>query len=219
MTVVNLEPEDAPAMVGEETGGDDYTLNEAHSPRAPSTRAWNPRGPGRPRQFPAEPLSNSCNPATRNHLRGASARARMGPLAPSPTDRATRRRRDTGPGDKIVKENSFVGNWRILETELWEAEDLDLLAPASIVLDRNHDGHMGLIAIGAEIDYRVVVRDGQPAIEFSFDGFDEDRRIAGRGWAVCDGEQLRGRLFFHQGDETSFVARRNGRRRASASKG
>jgi hypothetical protein len=92
-------------------------------------------------------------------------------------------------------------------------EDLDLVAPATISLGRNHDGHIGLIAVEAELDYRVVRRDGFPAIEFSFDGFDEDQRVTGRGWASLEGGRLHGRLFFHQGDETSFVAERKQKRK------
>jgi hypothetical protein len=108
---------------------------------------------------------------------------------------------------------TFFGNWRIVHTELWDLEDLDLVTPATISLERNHDGHIAFIAVEAELDYRVVKRDGLPAIEFSFDGFDEDHRVTGRGWAVLEGDRLDGRLFFHQGDETSFVAQRKQKRR------
>jgi hypothetical protein len=109
--------------------------------------------------------------------------------------------------------SAFLGNWRIIETELWELEDLDLATPAILKLSRNHDGYIAFIALEAEVDYRVVVRDGRPAIEFSFDGFDECDRVAGRGWAVLEDDCLRGRLFFHQGDDSAFVARQKGTRR------
>jgi hypothetical protein len=112
------------------------------------------------------------------------------------------------------KTNVFLGNWRIVETELWELEDLDLVTPATLTLRRNHQGHIAFIAVEAEVDYRVVVRDGLPAIEFSFEGFDEGDEVAGRGWAVLEGERLRGRLFFHQGDDSSFVAEREDTRKS-----
>jgi hypothetical protein len=67
---------------------------------------------------------------------------------------------------------------------------------------------MRFIAVEVGLDYRVVERDGQPAIEFSFEGSDEGDRINGRGWAVLQSDVLHGRVFFHRGDESSFVARR-----------
>jgi len=106
------------------------------------------------------------------------------------------------------KTNIFLGNWRIVETELWDLEDLDLVTPATLSLNPRHQGHIAFIAVEAQLDYRVVVRDGLPAIEFSFEGFDEGDEVMGRGWAVLDGERLRGRLYFHQGDDSSFVAER-----------
>lgn len=106
------------------------------------------------------------------------------------------------------KTNIFLGNWRIVETELWDLDDLDLVTPATITLNQNDQGHIAFIAVEGELDYRVLIRDGLPAIEFSFEGFDEGDEVMGRGWAVLDGERLRGRLFFHQGDDSSFIAER-----------
>src|SRR5688572_2709332 len=86
----------------------------------------------------------------------------------------------------------LVGRWRIVETESWEVDDLDLLDPAHLTLEARGRGRLGLLAI-----------------EFSFEGSDEGHRISGRGWAVLDGEQLRGRLLFHQGDDSGFTASRS----------
>ena len=103
---------------------------------------------------------------------------------------------------------SFVGRWRITDMELWTAEDLDLLGPARLMLNRGGSGEMSFIAVEAGLDYRVDLRDGQPAVEFTFDGSDEGDRISGRGWAVLENDALHGRVFIHHGDESSFVARR-----------
>jgi hypothetical protein len=103
---------------------------------------------------------------------------------------------------------TFLGKWRIIETEVWDREALDLVAPAMLSLKPKGVGQVAFIAIEAQLDYRVVMRDGLPGIEFSFQGFDEGDEVTGRGWAILQGEQLRGRLFFHQGDDSSFVARR-----------
>ena len=103
---------------------------------------------------------------------------------------------------------AFLGEWRITETGLWDLEDLDLVTQATLSLKPNGGGQIALIAIEVQLDYRVVKRDGLPGIEFSFHGFDEGDEVMGRGWAVLKGEELDGYLFFHQGDESSFLAQR-----------
>lgn len=111
------------------------------------------------------------------------------------------------------------GRWRIVETELWDQEALDLVVPAYMRFDRSGLGEMELIAIGASIDYRVGQRDGALVLEFSWSGFDEMDATSGRAWARIDGDTMRGKLFIHQGDESTFVARRErGVRRVSTSK-
>jgi hypothetical protein len=109
---------------------------------------------------------------------------------------------------KISDRSPFVGEWRIVDMELWDRGDLDLLGPAHLTLDRGGLGAMKFLAIEAGVDYRTVRRDGQPSVEFSFEGNDEGDQISGRGWAVLDESTLRGRLFFHEGDESAFSATR-----------
>ncbi len=103
----------------------------------------------------------------------------------------------------------FLGTWRIVDTESWDADALDLLEPAHVTLEAKGHGRLGLVAIEAELDYQVVQRESRAAIEFSFEGSDDGDRTSGRGWAVLDGETLRGRIVFHQGDDSGFTARRS----------
>lgn len=80
--------------------------------------------------------------------------------------------------------------------DFWDLHDLDVMDPAHLTLEPKGHGTLGLLAIEGDLDYRVVQREGLPAIEFSFEGSDEGDRISGRGWAVLDGEQLRGTSSF-----------------------
>ena len=106
-------------------------------------------------------------------------------------------------GEQLVE-----GRWRIVETEMWDQEALDLVVPAHITFGRNGLGEMQLIAIGASIDYRVEERGGAPVVEFSWSGFDEMDPSSGRARAGIEGDTMRGKLFIHQGDQSSFVAKR-----------
>jgi hypothetical protein len=45
------------------------------------------------------------------------------------------------------KANMFLGNWRIVETELWDLDDLDLVTPATLSLGSKHQGQIAFIAI------------------------------------------------------------------------
>ena len=37
---------------------------------------------------------------------------------------------------------------------------------------------------------------------------DETEAVQGRGWAVLKGNELHGMIFFHEGDDSEFVAKR-----------
>ena len=99
----------------------------------------------------------------------------------------------------------FVGKWRITETEVWGRDALDLVVPAHLTIQANANGRFEMIAVVGEIDSRF---DGN-RMDFSWVGNDEMDEASGRGWAVIgrDGA-LKGRIYFHHGDESSFVARR-----------
>jgi len=55
---------------------------------------------------------------------------------------------------------------------------------------------------------RLTRRDGEPAVEWTWDGNDEMDPAQGRGWAVVTGDELHGMIFFHGGDDSEFVAKK-----------
>jgi hypothetical protein len=108
---------------------------------------------------------------------------------------------------------SLSGRWRIVETELWDSDALNLVAPAFIEFGEDGWGSFGFIAVQGELDCREVIRDGRPGVEFSWEGNDECDPASGRGWAVLEEDgSLRGRIFFHLGDDSSFTAVRGASR-------
>ncbi|MBM4270073.1 MAG: hypothetical protein FJ144_26305 [Deltaproteobacteria bacterium] len=109
-------------------------------------------------------------------------------------------------------EKAILGRWSIVETEMWDREALDLVAPAHITFERDGLGQMELVAVRASIDYRVADRAGTRVIELSWAGFDEMDPVSGRAWAEPDGDSIRGKIFIHRGDESEFVAKRSRRR-------
>ena len=101
----------------------------------------------------------------------------------------------------------IAGRWRITETELWDRDALNLVAPAYIEFTGKGSGSFGFIAVQGEMDCREVERDGQPGVEFSWEGNDECDPASGRGWAVLEEDgSLCGPIFFHLGDDSGFTA-------------
>jgi hypothetical protein len=50
-------------------------------------------------------------------------------------------------------------------------------------------------------------------LDFAFEGFDERAKVFGSGWAELTGNKLTGRIAFHLGDESGFVAQKVGKAR------
>lgn len=110
--------------------------------------------------------------------------------------------------------NPFHGRWRIVSTPVWTSDALDDPGPAHLTFGAGHAGELVFIGISADIDYRVVERDGAPIAEFSWGGEDLDGHpVYGRGWARRTPEGLAGRLFIHESDESAFTAKPFGRGR------
>ena len=106
--------------------------------------------------------------------------------------------------------NEDAHRWQvaITEAELWDCDALDLVAPAFIeFVEDGSSGSFGFIAVQGEMDCREVERGGRPGVEFSWEGNDEGDPASGRGWAVLEEDgSLRGRIFFHLGDDSGFTA-------------
>jgi hypothetical protein len=100
---------------------------------------------------------------------------------------------------------NVTGRWRIVEMELWDRDAIDLVEPAMIEFARDGTGAFHFIVVRARLDYRLF--EDRHRAEFSFEGFDEDTPVTGRGWASVDDDgALSGRIFFHMGDDSAFSA-------------
>jgi hypothetical protein len=106
-----------------------------------------------------------------------------------------------------ARPSSIVGAWRITSTELWDREALDLVEEAFIRFGPQRLGDLAMIAVRADVDYRLETKDEKQRVEFSFVGNDDGDPCSGRGWAVIgDDDVLRGRLYIHRGDDSAFEA-------------
>ncbi len=105
-------------------------------------------------------------------------------------------------------DSPFKGRWQIVSMDEWDVEYMEEEGPAFIEFVADQMGEFRFGLTSGNIDYRITERGGQPAIEWTWEGMDEMDPCTGRGWAVLGGDELHGMIFFHQGDESGFVAKR-----------
>jgi hypothetical protein len=114
--------------------------------------------------------------------------------------------------------SSFTGSWRIVSMSAWEDAYLDEDGQAFIDFNDKGGGSFCFGYVHGEMDCRQSTRDGEAAVEWTWDGNDEMDPAQGRGWAVVKGVELHGMIFLHQGDDSEFVAQRKHQPRKKKSK-
>lgn len=107
----------------------------------------------------------------------------------------------------------FVGKWSIVEMEAWDQEYIDMEVPGHFTFNKDGTGHFQFGLVQGEMDCRSENKEGKAKIEFSWEGQEELDPASGRGWAVIEDGELNGWIFFHQGDDSAFRAKRSSRNR------
>src|SRR5262245_9139936 len=111
---------------------------------------------------------------------------------------------------KTKPRSPFLGRWHIVSMSMWDEGYLNEEVQAFIEFKEGGRGEFQFGYVLGIIDYREGIRDGQPAVEFSWDGSDgaDGTPLTGRGWATFEEDELSGMIFIHQGDESDFEAER-----------
>jgi len=78
--------------------------------------------------------------------------------------------------------------------------------PAHITIREDLLGEFQFGLVQGGLDARVSVTDGIARVEFSWEGCDESDPASGRGWMQVKGDQVKGRIYLHQGDDSDFTA-------------
>jgi hypothetical protein len=104
--------------------------------------------------------------------------------------------------------NQYMGTWRIIEMEQWDQDYIDLVVPGYFSFRKDNLREFQFGTVYGHIDYRIEPYQDTERLEFSWEGKDEMDPVSGRGWAMIEDGQLQGRLYFHEGDESGFVAQK-----------
>jgi Plasmid pRiA4b ORF-3-like protein len=106
---------------------------------------------------------------------------------------------------KSKQESAFTGCWQLVSMDAW---DVDGQEAGYFEFDPHGDGHFQFASVQGVMDCRSTIRGKEPAVEWTWEGGDEDKPATGRGWAVLRGEELHGMIVIHDADESGFVAKK-----------
>jgi hypothetical protein len=109
---------------------------------------------------------------------------------------------------KRTKLKDYAGTRKNTEMDQWDMDYIDMESPGCIVIDKTGQGNIHFGAVEVRIDCRTEPSGAGDRLGFSFEGNDECDPVSGRGWAMVDGEEMIGHIFFHLGDESGFKAKR-----------
>lgn len=108
----------------------------------------------------------------------------------------------------VKRINPYLGKWRIIEMEMWDQSYVDLITEGYFAFGKGEFGNFQFGAVVGEIDYSIEELGNNERVEFSFEGQDEYDPVSGRGWVIIEDDTLKGKIFFHAGDESEFKAKR-----------
>ena len=104
--------------------------------------------------------------------------------------------------------SEIAGRWLIESMDQWDRDFIDKAVRGYFEFDAKDSGSFQFGYVEGQIDYRLGERGSKPAIEFTWDGNDEMDPVEGRGWLILEGDELKGMLYFHLGDESEVVLKR-----------
>jgi hypothetical protein len=110
---------------------------------------------------------------------------------------------------KSKQKSPFEGLWQIVSMSGWDEDYFNEEVQAFIELEANGTGHFQFGYVQGYMNWRPGTRDGQPAVERTWEGtaWPDMTEMTGRGWAKLE-DELHGMIVIHLGDESNFVAKR-----------
>lgn len=96
------------------------------------------------------------------------------------------------------------GKYEIIEMELWDKKDIDLVKEGYINISGTK-GEFHFICVEGQMNVRNVAKNN---FKFSWNGRDEENPAKGFGDFIYKNAMLIGRIYFHDGDDSLFIARK-----------
>jgi hypothetical protein len=101
----------------------------------------------------------------------------------------------------------YEGVWHIVEMEQWDEDYFNMEVQAYIRIGSNGIGDFQFGLVSGGLDGEIVKSSNLERFEFTWEGQDENDPAFGSGWLKLSGkEKARGRIKFHLGDSSEFLA-------------
>ncbi len=108
---------------------------------------------------------------------------------------------------KGLADCQVIGRWRIVGSDTWDRDYLDLVEAAFINIGRGSRGELAFGVVNASLDLEY----SRTMVFFTFEGFDEGDEVRGSGSAELQEDgTLQIEIAFHLGDEAILRAKREG---------
>src|SRR5262249_34683774 len=96
---------------------------------------------------------------------------------------------------KSTAKSPFTDLWHIISMETWDEDYFNEEVQAFIEFEANGTGHFQFGYVCGYTDWRPTRRDGEPAVEWPWEGNDEMDPVQGRDWAKLENDELHGMIF------------------------
>src|SRR5262245_9139034 len=93
---------------------------------------------------------------------------------------------------KRKAKSPLAGRWRITWMEQWDQDFVDAEVEGFFQFGADGAGEFQFGYVRGDLNYKEAARDGNPCVEFDWDGSDEMDPAQGHGWAVLKGEEIEG---------------------------
>ncbi|MFM7425998.1 MAG: hypothetical protein ACKO7W_13575 [Elainella sp.] len=109
----------------------------------------------------------------------------------------------------MKKSTKFAGTWHITEMENWDEDYFNMERQAYFEIDQRGWGEFQFGLVTGSIDGEVEQDGSGERFAFTWNGSDENDEASGSGWLKLKSkDRLEGRIKFHQGDSSLFLAER-----------
>ena len=103
----------------------------------------------------------------------------------------------------------YVGTWHICKMEMWDESYFNMEVQAYIRISADGTGDFQFGLVTGEFDGEIVGQGSREKFEFTWEGSDEMDSASGSGWVkLKDEKTIEGKIKFHQGDSSTFLAKR-----------
>ena len=93
--------------------------------------------------------------------------------------------------------------------EMWDKEYFNMEVQAYFRINKDLNGKFQFGLVSGTFDGEKVTEGAEEKIEFTWEGNDECDPASGSGWLkLRDQETMEGKIKFHEGDSSKFLAKR-----------